>query len=229
MNLMPSRRWPHWPDGLTEDTNGYYRFVGDLDRTAFDRCLSRVGRTNGPALLFDLWFGGLYRCSAPFDLSQADMAGLVASVWSDSEYPERALGSGQWIEFFRINGYSHDGRAAERPTKPVALYRGCYAEDIALDADSRRVELDADGYPVDPDQEIVEVCNSRNGMSWSSDLAMARRFADGGLRGRRAGQIFAAVVAPEHLLAYIGEENGRGEAEYVVDPAGLVDVAAVRR
>lgn len=63
---------------------------------------------------------------------------------------------------------------------------------------------------------------ARFGMSWTTDLEMARKFAYGGLRGRAVGQVYTAVVEPEHLLAYIGK-SGRDESEFVVDPRGLTD------
>ncbi|GAS90489.1 hypothetical protein [Mycolicibacterium brisbanense] len=165
----------------------YRRTYRPLARTAFDRTVSRAGRNDGPALLFDLYFG------RTLDLSRSDMAGVVADVWSDAEYPARAFDDPQiWTHLFVANGYSHDGEKADRPTESVVLYRGCTHE-------------------------------GRFGMSWTSDVEMARRFAYGGLRGRAQGQVYTAVVAPEHLLAYIGERSGRGESEYVVDPSGLSD------
>lgn len=155
----------------------------ELDRVAFDLRLGRIGRNDGPALLFDLYL------SRTLDLSRPDMAGVVADIWSSAEYPLRALSAADWVYFFQRNGYSHDGHAADRPAKPVVLYRGCARA-------------------------------ARFGMSWTSDVEMARRFAYGGLRGREPGQVYTATVAPEHLLAYIGDRS-RGESEYVVAREGL--------
>lgn len=64
---------------------------------------------------------------------------------------------------------------------------------------------------------------ARFGMSWTSDVEMARRFAVGDMRGRAAGQVYTATVEPQYLLAYLGEVNGRSESEWVVDPDGLSD------
>ncbi|WP_204080985.1 hypothetical protein [Mycobacterium riyadhense] len=62
-------------------------------------------------------------------------------------------------------------------------------------------------------------CSDRKlGMSWTSDLEVARRFAYDGLRGRRAGHVYIFDEACGwDLLAYIGEKIGRNESEYVVD------------
>jgi hypothetical protein len=61
-------------------------------------------------------------------------------------------------------------------------------------------------------------------MSWTSDIRIAERFAYGGIRGRRPGQVWTATVHPEGLLAYIGREIGRNESEFVVDPEWLAPV-----
>lgn len=58
----------------------------------------------------------------------------------------------------------------------------------------------------------------RCGMSWTSDVQTAERFAFGGLRGRQAGNVWEATVEPSRLLACI---NDRKESEYVVRPEGL--------
>jgi hypothetical protein len=185
--MARSNRQPHWPEELCQ-RDGYYRYDGgELKRDTLDLCLSRVVRNDGPAMLFDFHFGNVV------DLTRPEMAGVVASVWSGAEYPQRAFDDASiWRELFRVNGYSHDGHTAELPTEPVKLFRGC---------DTR----------------------GRFGMAWTSDLDQARTFAYDGLRGRAPGHVFTATVQPEHLLTYIGEEIGRREDEYVVDPDGLSD------
>jgi hypothetical protein len=64
----------------------------------------------------------------------------------------------------------------------------------------------------------------RTRMAWTSDIRVAERFAYGGIRGRRPGEVWTATVHPEGLLAYIGREIGRNESELVVDPGYLDDV-----
>jgi len=64
----------------------------------------------------------------------------------------------------------------------------------------------------------------RFGMSWTNDLEVAEKFARAGIRGRAVGTVWTAEVEPRYLLAYVGREGTRGESEYVVDPAGLIDV-----
>lgn len=80
-----------------------------------------------------------------------------------------------------------------------------------------------------PPAEAVDVYRGsthagRFGMSWTTDLNMARAFARGGLRGRPAGSVWTARVPPEFVLARIGGDSAREEGEVVVDPAGLSEV-----
>lgn len=62
----------------------------------------------------------------------------------------------------------------------------------------------------------------RFGMSWTTDMATARRFA-GGLLCRRQGHVYVHLAERGELLAYIHTDSGRGEAEYVIDPYFLDD------
>lgn len=80
--------------------------------------------------------------------------------------------------------------------------------------------------PVEP-VTVYRGCShdARHGMSWTTDLGLAKRFASGEMWAySMKGNIYIATVEPLHLLAYIHEE-GRGEAEYVVDPIALSDDA----
>lgn len=56
-------------------------------------------------------------------------------------------------------------------------------------------------------------------MAWTAEPAAAWVYAHGRVAGRLPGQIWAAVVAPEYLLACLARHR-----EYVVDPCGLTDV-----
>ncbi|PLV44661.1 hypothetical protein X011_26390 [Mycobacterium tuberculosis variant microti OV254] len=78
-----------------------------------------------------------------------------------------------------------------------------------------------DGRPAAPPTGPVTVyrgCtpSGREGMSWTSDLTVARRFAHGQLRGRGVGHVYALDAKPDRVLAYI-HEIGRLESEYVID------------
>lgn len=79
----------------------------------------------------------------------------------------------------------------------------------------------------------------RLGLSWTLDLAQAEWFASycTSIRARFLGltradggeprpTVWAATVAPEHVLGYFG---GRGEQEIVPDPRHLTDVTAIRQ
>jgi hypothetical protein len=80
------------------------------------------------------------------------------------------------------------------------------------------------GAPAARPDEPVELFRGtteayRLGMSWSTDLAVARSFAYDAISNRPRGNIYTACVEPQYLLAYINE--GHSENEWVVDPAGL--------
>jgi hypothetical protein len=86
-----------------------------------------------------------------------------------------------------------------------------------------------DGRPAATPTEPVTVyrgCapDGWEGMSWTSDLAVARRFAHGRLRGRAAGHVYALDAKPGTVLAYI-HEIGRRESEYVIDTSCVLSEA----
>lgn len=60
---------------------------------------------------------------------------------------------------------------------------------------------------------------TKRGMSWTTDLNVARRFAYDQISGRPVGHVYTTSVAPQWLLAYINE--GHSECEWVVDSSGL--------
>lgn len=83
-----------------------------------------------------------------------------------------------------------------------------------------------DGQPAEPPTDPVTVyrgCtpNGWEGMSWTADLAVAREFAGGRLRGRAAGHVYAMCATPDQLLAYV-HEIARSESEYVIDTSCVV-------
>lgn len=82
--------------------------------------LSRVGRVHGPALLEAL--------VESYGLRVDVLAQVIGDVWSDAEYPDRALPHDTWREYFSIAGYTVDGKRQDRPTDPIRLYRGSVPE-----------------------------------------------------------------------------------------------------
>lgn len=101
---------------------------------------------------------------------------------------------------------------------------GCLEPDIWVKL-FRSAGYTHDGQLATPPTEPITVyrgCtpDGRQGMAWTSDLAMAGRFAHDQLRGRAAGHVYAFDAPPDALLAYI-HETGRQESEYVIDKAFL--------
>jgi hypothetical protein len=87
----------------------------------------------------------------------------------------------------------------------------------------RAAGLTVDGRAADLPAEPVRLWRGcmpgrHRGMSWTSDRAVAERFAEGNLLGRFAGQVYG-VLAPPHAVLCV--DNGRGEAERVLDTRGL--------
>jgi hypothetical protein len=154
-------------------------FAGDLDQQEFEELLGRAGRVNGPALLFDAWYGE--------SLTHDVLAAVIGGVWSAAEYPNQCLEHETWRELFDAAGFTIDGVPAERPTASVELWRGSVPE-------------------------------RRTDWSWSTDRAVAEKFA-AGVRGRKPGRLYRVMAPPQALLC---ANNDRSEAEYVVDTRDLV-------
>lgn len=205
-------RWPNYPLGLYEDHEGFHHDAEHLDRTELDRCIRAVGPDNAPGLLCDFAGDGV------LDLARPDMSGVVAAVWAASAHAPSAMAVSLWLSLFHGDGFSINGHRANRPLEPVRVFRGCVPLVRYFGSDMRLVDTDDRGCPLDP-ADVVEVRDTRLDLAWTSSLLAARRHARHCLPLRR-GQVFAATVAPKYLLAIIG-------ADYVVDPAGLTDVAPV--
>lgn len=80
-----------------------------------------------------------------------------------------------------------------------------------------------DGEPAERPTEHLKLWRGsaperRDDWSWTDDPETADSFARRGLRGRPIGHVWTAYVAPWRLFA---RENGRTEAEYIVDTEGL--------
>ncbi|ODR00336.1 hypothetical protein BST27_16835 [Mycobacterium intermedium] len=209
--MIKRRRWtwPNFPPGMFEDATGYH-FEGaeHLDRHTLNRCLH--ADPNAAALLNDLAAEGT------LDLAWPDMAGVVPQVWAASEFAESALCRRHWVKLFYANGFSIDGQRAEQPSEPVRLYRGTVPAVVAFDAVGHLVAIDFNGHPADPYGEIACAWHSSRGMAWTSDLCAARQYARRGPWGHECGQVYAADIEPEYLLARVG-------TDFIVDPAGLAD------
>lgn len=118
-NLVVTRE-PHWPEWLTRQ-GIYYRSDRELDAEMFTQAHVTLGRNEGPALLFDLYYAG--------GLDISECPSVVADVWSMAEFPESHFDMPEtWRGLFEDAGYTHDGKPAPRPSAPVNVYRGCHHE-----------------------------------------------------------------------------------------------------
>jgi hypothetical protein len=79
------------------------------DAETFRTAALRAGRNNGPALLHDCYFGNR--------MSRAEMAAVLAEVWSAAEYPSHLMPVRDWVALFREANY-------EKPEHSMTLYRG---------------------------------------------------------------------------------------------------------
>lgn len=79
------------------------------DAASFLTAVVYAGRNDGPAMLFDCYFGRR--------IGPADMAAIVADVWSAAEFPQQCLSVALWCMFFRMAEYP-------KPAGPLTLYRG---------------------------------------------------------------------------------------------------------
>lgn len=95
------------------------RQTGPLSVETTETLLNRVGRIPAPVLFHGLWRRGYLT---------AEATRLVGQVWSMAEYPDSALGHETWRRMFADAGFTSEGEIAERPTRPVRLYRGSIAD-----------------------------------------------------------------------------------------------------
>ena len=108
-----------WIDGLYRDETDSYRYDGEMTAEQFEKARHDLGRNEGPALLFDLWYTG------SIDLHESP--GVVAAVWTMAEFPASAFDPPtMWVDLFDEAGFTRDGLPAQRPDKPVTVYRGCH-------------------------------------------------------------------------------------------------------
>lgn len=83
----------------------------------FRSILNTAGRNAEPWLLFDA------RCFKVID--DATITAVTSDVWSSAEYPQDWLSQADWLDLFDVAGFTIDGCRANRPKKPVTLWRGC--------------------------------------------------------------------------------------------------------
>lgn len=120
-----------------------------------------------PAHVFDLVYGR--RVTDP-----AEIGWLVATAWSDAHIPAASMSIAVWIELFQMGGYTEDGHPAQRPTRPLTLYR-C--------ADPRRVHRLAWTASLEIAQRFAVINSTRY--------------------GQIPRHIYTVTVEPERVLAHI--------------------------
>lgn len=108
------------------------------------------------------------------------------------------------------------------------IWSGAEFPDQHLDRDTWRWLFDAAGFTIDgspadrPAEPILlwrgTVPARRTDWSWTTDRTIAQGYANGTAARRPIGRLYVVLAPPEALLA---ANNGRGEAEYVVDTRGL--------
>lgn len=92
---------------------------GTHSRSDLQSACYRVGRDDAPDLIRKLWQDEAWRPA---------VAGVVGSVWSMAEHPERLMPRSEWIEMFRAAGFRVDDEIAEGPSDVITVYRGASPE-----------------------------------------------------------------------------------------------------
>lgn len=91
-----------------------------LTTAELEYLIGREGRNSGPSHLADAYSDG--------KITAATVAALIGHVWSNAEYPDRDLDHETWRWLFRVAGFTIDGEPADRPDKPIMLWRGTVPE-----------------------------------------------------------------------------------------------------
>lgn len=134
------------------------------------------------------------------------------------------------------DAYSDGKVTAETVTALVGgIWSGAEFPDQHLDRDTWRWLFKVAGFTIDgipaerPTNPIVlwrgSVPARRTDWSWSTDRAVAEKYAFGSMNHRPTGRLYTVTAPPETLLC---ANNCRDEAEYVVDTRGL-DIREVTR
>lgn len=108
------------------------------------------------------------------------------------------------------------------------IWSGAEYPDRQLDHDTWRWLFNVAGFTVDgapaprPTEPIRlwrgTVPARRTDWSWTTDRSIAEGYANGTAARRPTGRLYVLLAPPEALLA---ANNGRDEAEYVIDTRGL--------
>lgn len=127
------------------------------------------------------------------------------------------------------DAYSDGKVTAETVTALIGgIWSGAEYPDRHLDRDTWRWLFKVAGFTIDgtpaerPTEPIVlwrgSVPERRTDWSWSTDRSVSEGYADGTAARRPTGRLYTVTAPPAALLC---ANNGRGEAEYVVDTRGL--------
>jgi hypothetical protein len=185
-HIHSAHRWPdnsgtmariEWEIDTAKSTG---RIIGLAE---LDRMLDDAGTTQGAYVL----------CNAVYSavVTPETVAAVIGNVWQFS-YPN-GPGPDGWVHMFRLAGYTHNCRPAERPSGPLRLYRGAPAEERC-------------GLSWTPVRWVAEhYAHHQGGFGPVGDRSMH-------------GAVWWADVEPDRLLACSIVTN---EIEYVVDPEGL--------
>ncbi|MFE3522225.1 hypothetical protein ACFXOD_11625 [Streptomyces sp. NPDC059161] len=125
--------------------------------------------------------------------------------------------------------YSDNKVTAQTATALIGhIWSNAEFPDRHLDRDTWRWLFKAAGFTVDgtpAERPAVpvrlwrgSVPERRTDWSWSTERAVAERYAFGNLNYRPPGRLYTVLAPPAALLC---ANTGRGEAEYVIDTDGL--------
>ena len=120
------------------------------------------------------------------DLSAELIKAVLPSAWTAPNLmsPPRAITREAALELFDVTGFLTDG--PEAPIEATVLYHGVVF-------DEGEGEFEGDMW---------------DGMCWTSDIDIARKFAS-------KGAVYTTIAQPQNVLARF---DGRNESEYVIDP-----------
>lgn len=103
-------------ENIYRDEDGYCRASGQLTADEVLQAECRLGRNEGPGLLFDLVLGA--------SLTDEVLAQVIGPIWSAAERPEWNVDYSFWTTWFRRVGLRNEaGIAVDRPDS-MRVYRG---------------------------------------------------------------------------------------------------------
>lgn len=166
------------------------------ETTTWREVSARAGRNDLPGLLF-AHLSGL----APHDLARG-----VGEAWTMAEWPEDHASQLAWLAAFD---------AATGGDQDAILVDG---EVMPREESGDLAEADMDGLVT---LYRGSIASRRHGMSWTPNRAIAEWFAHrfDGMEGDQGGKVWRANIPAAWVVAIFN--NGRGEAEFVVDTTDL--------